>query len=730
MPDLQRLLSRLHSICQEEKAVMFSRDFNKKRIDVFRILLIGFRQMMEFIKEMGKSKKEYTSTTLKRYLCIKPVYHVVDPQNQNLEDEEDEEEKNEEGNEEEQKQEDFYIDDDGKEVPIPKKKNLLEEILEECFQTVNSASDPQRDPISAETTQKITKLLEIFEQNVKKRQYFPDLGPILKYFDDNFEIVVKEEDKEETWLEPVGKTGIQNEEFLKINQQIDECDKKMNDFLQKLRKRDYFRDCAEEVVIVPSIGRKESDSERFFFKCPSKCRDSVDKRETIVERKGTLKGTKGFYYFVPKEIEHVRKQRLRAESARKFFLQKFYLGVFRQLDALSLIFKHAVRVFGNLDVLYSIFKASFSDDHYNRPKILPKILSPGQPRIMRVKNLFHPLLEVSLGQNLIPNDTYLNAIDPMAGRYVPGAVVVTGPNMGGKSSLLRQVCIAVIMAQIGCRVPAEEFEFHTVDRIFTRIGANDRIMAGESTFMVELSETSSILKNATENSLVILDELGRGTSTNDGQAIAMSTLLYLAEIKKCRTLFSTHYHWLYDQLKFNPFVEFYRMGFEKKEKPNPILSSSSPKDQQSESEIDDIIFTFRFERGVVDDSYGIFVAKLAHLNVRLVQFARKIKDVKQKKEKEFEQEFFINGKDHGRNLTPERREIIERYVAIHKELKKFKDDNKLSSEDQKMIQKMSNCLPELKELKKKYLDTFRVFGNDLKEIPSKSTIDKEEEDEE
>lgn len=121
--------------------------------------------------------------------------------------------------------------------------------------------------------------------------------------------------------------------------------------------------------------------------------------------------------------------------------------------------------------------------------------------------------------------------------------------MGGKSTLLRQTCIAVILAQIGCFVPAQKCALTPVDRIFTRIGASDRILEGKSTFYVEMEETNSILKFATIRSLAILDELGRGTSTYDGYSIAHAVMTHLVTKVKCRTLFSTHYHMLLDQFK-------------------------------------------------------------------------------------------------------------------------------------------------------------------------------------
>ena len=128
-------------------------------------------------------------------------------------------------------------------------------------------------------------------------------------------------------------------------------------------------------------------------------------------------------------------------------------------------------------------------------------------------------------------------------------LLITGPNMGGKSTYLRQTCIAAIMAQIGCFVPAEKCEMSVVDRVFTRIGASDRILENKSTFFVELEETKAILDQSTKDSLVIMDELGRGTSTFDGYSIAHSVLSHLVNRVQCRTLFTTHYHMLTTDFK-------------------------------------------------------------------------------------------------------------------------------------------------------------------------------------
>jgi len=164
----------------------------------------------------------------------------------------------------------------------------------------------------------------------------------------------------------------------------------------------------------------------------------------------------------------------------------------------------------------------------------------------------HPLLERKHEKSFVAND-----IDIDYDRQ--RTLLITGPNMGGKSTLLRTTCLVVIMAQIGCFVPADGCEFTAVDQIFTRVGASDKILENKSTFFVELEETKFILDRATEHSLVIIDELGRGTSTFDGYALAYAVLKRLHNFNRSKLLFTTHYHWLVDDYKNTPGVRLYTM---------------------------------------------------------------------------------------------------------------------------------------------------------------------------
>jgi len=209
---------------------------------------------------------------------------------------------------------------------------------------------------------------------------------------------------------------------------------------------------------------------------------------------------------------------------------------------------------------------------------------------------------LSAGRDVIPNDIRVGARDGTEPN--PRFLLVTGPNMGGKSTLLRQACLTVLMAHLGCFVPAAECSLSPIDRIFTRVGANDAIMAGLSTFRVELEETSLILKHATQRSLVILDELGRGTATFDGMAIAHAAMEHLLNNSSCLTLFATHYHALTREWEgSNPRVALYHMAC--------VVDDDSRA----------VTFLYRFIKGACMRSHGVHVARLAGLPTRMLEQA-------------------------------------------------------------------------------------------------------------
>lgn len=203
--------------------------------------------------------------------------------------------------------------------------------------------------------------------------------------------------------------------------------------------------------------------------------------------------------------------------------------------------------------------------------------------------------------DFIPNSVSL-------GDSEPALAILTGPNMGGKSTLMRQVGLISVLVQIGSHVPAISCKMSLIDRIFTRLGAQDDIMAGHSTFLVELNETSAILKHSTINSLVLLDELGRGTATYDGTAIAASVVNFLANLG-CRTLFSTHYHNLVDNFKNDKRISLGHMAC--------VVENDESDDPTQET----VTFLYKYVEGPCPKSYGFNAAKLAGMPLNIIRRA-------------------------------------------------------------------------------------------------------------
>ncbi|KAJ3272065.1 DNA mismatch repair protein msh6 [Terramyces sp. JEL0728] len=290
-------------------------------------------------------------------------------------------------------------------------------------------------------------------------------------------------------------------------------------------------------------------------------------------------------------INDLLEAREHCESAMRTIKTRVYGKFDENYDAWMKIINNI----GELDCLFSLAQCTKNlQEPVCRPEFIESSVS-----VLEMQDMRHPCVMESVGSDYIPNDVNLGGDNSTM-------ILLTGPNMGGKSTLLRQTCIAVIMAQLGCFVPASKFRLAPFDRIFTRIGANDNIMAGQSTFMVELSETSKILKDATPRSLVILDELGRGTSTFDGYAIAYAVLYHLIVNIGCLGLFSTHYGTLTDEFEKNPLVSLKYMSFHV--------------DQESKQ----VVFLYKLVDGKCPESYGMNVAKMANIPSSIVAYAEQV----------------------------------------------------------------------------------------------------------
>ena len=255
------------------------------------------------------------------------------------------------------------------------------------------------------------------------------------------------------------------------------------------------------------------------------------------------------------------------------------------------------KVISEIDCLQAFANVS-SSYNYVRPKLTDE-------RTIKIIDDRHPVVEQVIESEYVPNDIIMDENTNI--------LLITGPNMAGKSTYMRQLAITVIMAQIGCFVPAKEATLPIFDAIFTRIGASDDLVSGESTFMVEMKEANNAISNATSNSLVLFDELGRGTATFDGMALAQAIIEYIHDHIKCKTLFSTHYHELTD-LENN-------------------LVNLKNIHVSAHEEDGNITFLHKIKKGSIDKSYGIHVAKLANLPDSLIKRANQILNVYESKEK-------------------------------------------------------------------------------------------------
>jgi DNA mismatch repair protein MutS len=241
-----------------------------------------------------------------------------------------------------------------------------------------------------------------------------------------------------------------------------------------------------------------------------------------------------------------------------------------------------------IDVLSSL-AALAQERRYCRPTITTD-------RVLEIVDGRHPVLEQQLGNEFVANDTRFGDDDTLA--------LITGPNMAGKSTYIRQVALTILLAQVGSYVPAKSATVGVADRLFTRIGASDELHRGQSTFMVEMTETANILNNATDRSVVILDEIGRGTSTLDGLSLAWAIAEHVASEVKCRALFATHYHELTDLAQRFKGVRNLNVAVREWE--------------------DQVVFLHRIVEGGTDRSYGIHVARLAGVPGNVLERARQL----------------------------------------------------------------------------------------------------------
>ena len=313
----------------------------------------------------------------------------------------------------------------------------------------------------------------------------------------------------------------------------------------------------------------------------------VEKVPYRYQRKQTL--VNGERY-ITEELKEIEEKVLSAEDNAITLENKIFADLKEMCFEVLHELQETARSLAYIDTLLSFAVVSVSN-RYSKPVINAKTKS------IRIKNGRHPVVERLVDRgSYVPNDTILDCNENRT-------MVITGPNMAGKSTYMRQVALIVLLAHIGCFVPADEAEISMTDRIFTRIGASDDLFGGQSTFMVEMIEVATILNYATSSSLLILDEIGRGTSTFDGLSIAWAVLEYITKSLKAKTLFATHFHEL-TELEDLEGVKNYRV----------LVSEHN----------DTIIFLHKIARGGASRSFGIEVASLAGVLKPVVEHAKRI----------------------------------------------------------------------------------------------------------
>lgn len=302
-------------------------------------------------------------------------------------------------------------------------------------------------------------------------------------------------------------------------------------------------------------------------------------------RKQTLKNAERF---ITPELKDYEAKVLTADERAREMEYDLFIQMREQISGYTARLQKTSEAIALIDVLSTLANLA-AENRYSMPEITDDLE-------LKILDGRHPVLDQRLrGEGFVPNDIHLDGTRDKI-------MVITGPNMAGKSTYIRQVALLVLMAQMGSFIPAKEATIGTVDRIFTRVGASDELSRGQSTFMVEMNETANILNNATERSLIILDEVGRGTSTFDGVSIAWAITEYIYQHIHARTLFATHYHELTELALLFPGIKNFNIAVREWG--------------------DEIIFLRKIVEGGTDKSYGIHVARLAGIPREIIQRAR------------------------------------------------------------------------------------------------------------
>ncbi|HOB55284.1 MAG TPA: DNA mismatch repair protein MutS [Defluviitoga tunisiensis] len=466
-------------------------------------------------------------------------------------------------------------------VEALKEDHLLMEELKEYFSHIKDLERissrislrkaTPRDLIALKDSLEIVPyIIESVKTNLGISSFFDKIDP-LGEVKEIIEKTICEEPSIEVGSGEVIKEGVSNEldEYRNILKNID-------NILEEIEKRE------KELTKINSLKVSRNKVYGFYIEIP---KTQIAKVPAYYTRKQTLVNTERFTI---EELRQIEQKLSLAEDRIKAIEKELFDKIILELEKYVTKIKQLSDRLAELDVFRSFAEASVKYN-YIRPKMIEK------SRNTKIINGRHPVVERFVS-NFIPNDLIFDE-----DRFY---IILTGPNMSGKSTYVRQIGIISIMAQIGCFVPAEVAELPVYDGIFTRIGARDDIVTGKSTFLVEMLEMSTIINRATEHSLVLLDEVGRGTSTLDGISVAWAISEYLFQVKKCNTIFATHY------------TELTYMSY--------IYNEVIAKRIKVKETMEGVIFLHKIEDGTSDNSYGIEIAKLAGFPVEIVDRAREV----------------------------------------------------------------------------------------------------------
>jgi len=398
----------------------------------------------------------------------------------------------------------------------------------------------------------------------------PDLAGVLHQWNDAFDRVRAKEDGVF-----VPQPGVE-EEYDESQERIDDVEKELQKVLNKARK-----DLGSSAVKFTDNGK-----EIYQLEVPIKVKGTIPK---TWKQMSATKAVKRWY---SPELEKLVQSLKEAQEMHAVVVKALNGRFYARFDENYGTWLDSTKIVAQLDCLIALAKASSA---IGSPACRPEFVEDDDARsVLDFKELRHPCIETTT--NFIPNDIALGGEDP-------SMTLLTGANAAGKSTILRMTCTAVILAQIGCYVPCESARLTPVDRIMSRLGAHDNIFAGQSTFMVELTETKKILSEATPRSLVILDELGRGTSSYDGVAVAQAVLHHIATHVGALGYFATHYHSLAAEFASHPEIAPKRMAV------------------RVEHDIRDVTFLYKLEDGVAEGSYGMHCAAMCGIPGKIIDRA-------------------------------------------------------------------------------------------------------------